>query len=264
MQLSALSTKSPIHEHIGNTLGDSSSVASINQQASTKAHEEAEIYQSTVIDYAIEWERIVTTRADFDLAETGKLHSKLNHYQNKVDSLRKSANAKETQGKASPARLTTKLERNEGKLNEAWKQHERSASKLCNLLEQVTERGWKDLYPLVLAMLDWEKARSSQDYDVFKRLPFVKEKLTTTYKAKNLTPDKEISGVPVVLAEPDASSDTTGSFHPEEDSSVTSVEPNEGEGEGDVTPQRPNVIEGKVTYDNITLASPKGVVHQLH
>jgi hypothetical protein len=42
-----------------------------------------------------------------------------------------------------PSELSEKLNRNEGKLEQAWKLHKESASTLCNLLDESTTGGWK-------------------------------------------------------------------------------------------------------------------------
>lgn len=69
-----------------------------------------------------------------------------------------------------PVKLEEKLERNQQKLEQAWKEHESAASMLCHLLEQVTHKGWKDLAPLCDKAMEWECDRAMHDYKVFTRL----------------------------------------------------------------------------------------------
>jgi hypothetical protein len=227
MKFSAFAAKTPIFKPIGDTpAGDS--VASVAAAASKETNARAASYQDRVVDYCIEWERVVTTRVDSELKETGELAEKLNHYQNKVTSLRSKVNGMEGRGKESPKKLSEKLVRNEKKLDQAWRAHERSASKLCNLIEAVTLQGWKDLYQLVKASLQWEVERASGEYDIFARLPQVMEELIEAYEKYTTPPEDEGSRVPVALADIDEiGSETTGSYNPDDDE-TGSIKSSEG------------------------------------
>jgi mRNA-degrading endonuclease HigB of HigAB toxin-antitoxin module len=174
VQLSELAMMTSLHDHVGNASG-LTSLASVHQVATEKARVGAEEYQKKIINYAIEWEHIVTTRVDEDMKNTNALHDALNHYQNKVDTLRKKVNAVENKGKESPAKLSEQLTRNEDKLKESWKVHEESASTLCNLLDEITTGGWKDLYPLITAALKWEVGRAKGEHDVYGKLSEVEK-----------------------------------------------------------------------------------------
>jgi hypothetical protein len=184
VQLSELAMKSPLHEHVGNATPGITSLSSVHQLAAEKARVGAEQYQKKIIDYAIEWERIVTTRVDEDFKKNKTLQDSFNHYQNKVDTLRKKVNAVENKGKESPARLSEQLARNEDKLKESWKIHEESASTLCNLLDEITTGGWKDLYPLVMAALQWEAGRATGEPDVYRKLSEVEKGMKSTFDEK--------------------------------------------------------------------------------
>jgi hypothetical protein len=230
MQLSELAMKSPLHEHVGNAPG-LTSLTPVHKLATEKARVGAQQYQKKIINYAIEWEQIVTTRVDEDLKENNKLHVKLNHYENKVDSLRKRVNAVENRGKESPTKLSEKLTRNEDKLKQAWKVHEESASTLCNLLDEITTGGWKDLYPLVMAALQWEVGRVTEEHDAYGKLSEVEKAMTSTFDEKASVPVVEqraekpsddsspsaAADAAAVTAAGDVDSDTTGSFHPPPD-----------------------------------------------
>jgi hypothetical protein len=166
--------------------------------ATDKRKVSAEQYQKNVIDYVTEWEQIVTTRVDEGSKETYALHRTLNHYQSKIDPLRKKVNAIESKGKGSPAKLSEKLVRNEGKLDEAWKLYETNASIHCNLLEEVTKHGWKDLYPLVKASLEWEAVRAAGENDVYAKLSEVEKNLTSVFEKNLMSTSNEKKTVAVV------------------------------------------------------------------
>jgi septal ring factor EnvC (AmiA/AmiB activator) len=223
VQLSELAMKSPLHDHVGNAPG-LTSLASVHQLATEKAKVGAQEYQKKIINYATEWEHIVTTRVDEDMKNTNALHVTLNHYENKVDTLRKKVNAVENRGKESPSKLSEKLTRNEDKLKEAWKVHEESASRLCNLLDEITTGGWKDLYPLVTAALQWEVGRATGEHDVYGKLSEVEKGMTATFDEKASVPvvEQRAERPPAAVASEDGDSDTTGSFHPPDVVSVSS------------------------------------------
>jgi hypothetical protein len=187
VQFSELAMKSPLHEHVGYALG-LTSLASVHKLATEKARVGAEQYQKKIINYAIEWEHLVTTRVDEDFKKNNALHETLNHYQNKVDALRKRVNAVENRGKESPTKLSEKLTRNEYKLKESWKVHEESASTLCNLIDEITTGGWKDLYPLVMAAMQWEVGRATEEHDVYAKLSEVERGTTSTFDKKASVP----------------------------------------------------------------------------
>ena len=135
------------------------------------------------------------------------------HYLKKVEGLRRIVNRKEESGKSVSTKLKEKLARNEMKLQSAWKSHERSASMLCNLLEQVTKRGWKDLAPLVLNCIQWEIERASGDFVTFSKLPAVAEILMETVSKANVPYADEVNDVVVALADDQSESEaTTGSY----------------------------------------------------
>ncbi len=186
MQLAALSTNFPLYEYVSSTRG--ASLASVHELVTKNANVSVQQYQQKIIDYAIEWEQIVTARVDDGLKKTNVFYQKLNHYQNKIDSLRKKVNAVENKGKESPAKLSEKLTRNEDKLKESWKVHEESASTLCNLLDEITTGGWKDLYPLVMAALQWEIGRATGEHDVYGKLSEVEKGMTSMFDEKASVP----------------------------------------------------------------------------
>ena len=213
MKLAAISAKSPISDSVGNTTKEGQSFASSIQAASKSTLSLTTIYQDSVVDYCIEWERVVTSLVDEGIKVTKKLHEGLLHYEKKVEILRRNVNSKEDSGKRVSAKLKEKSDRNETKLENAWKAHESSASMLCNLLEQVTKRGWKDLAPLVLNCIQWEIERASGDFVTFSKLPAVAEILTETVSKANVPYADEVNAVVVALADDQSESEaTTGSY----------------------------------------------------
>jgi hypothetical protein len=128
-------------------------------QACANDHE----YQSLIVDYVTEWEKIITERVDGELKHVRKLEADRRHYERKVEGLRQRTNELESKGKAVPKAQLDKLSRNEEKLKEAFTIHEREAGKLCALIEAVTHEGYKDLSPLVKNYLKWDINRVGRE-----------------------------------------------------------------------------------------------------
>jgi hypothetical protein len=235
VQLSALSKNSPLYQYVGNPRG--ASFASVQQLVTQHANVGVEHYQKNIIAYAIEWEQIVTARVDDGLKKTSVLYQNLNHYQNKINSLRKKVNAVENKGKESPTKLSQKLTRNEAKVKHSWELHEASASALCNLLEEITKGGWKDLYPLVLAALQWEVDRAAGEQDAYGMLSEVAKDMTSTFD--------EHASVPVVgqvAKDPSGGSSATDSGDSASDSSSDGDGDGDGDGDAYKTAESPELI----------------------
>lgn len=207
LKYSVLATKSPIFQSIGQTLGGDSLV-SVAQTASKETRGYAKLYDDEIVAYCIEWEHIVTTRVDSELKESSKLHDKLNHYQNKVDNLRSKATAAAEKSKAVPKKMGEKRTRNEDKLDTALRAYEQRSTAVCNLLEEVTERGWKDLYNLVKASTQWEIDRLSAEVNAFAKLPSVMHNLDETFD----TCESAHATTMPSTGDGDVASDTTGEY----------------------------------------------------
>lgn len=135
-------------------------------------------YQDTIIDYVTEWEAIVSKKVDSEVKYTQKLHKNLKHYEAKLEKLRKQVSSKEEKGGKAPPQMTEKLERNEIKLKDTWKEYEETATKTCHLLEEATKMGWKDLHPLIKAMIAFEYKRDTDEHALWGSLGNIKDKIS--------------------------------------------------------------------------------------
>ena len=124
-------------------------------------------FQYWVLDYVTKWEKDVTSKIDADLKDVKKLQQSRLHYEKKVDGLRQKLLGLESKNKEIPPTLTDKVNRNEMKLRDAWETHEHRAGLLCIMIEQVTDLGWVDLYPLVENLMKWEYNRSGKENVVY-------------------------------------------------------------------------------------------------
>jgi hypothetical protein len=159
------------------------SYVGVHEALSKNTHKEIRKYQDNIIDYVVEWERIVTARFEEENTERQRLNGVLNHYQTKVEGLRKDVNKKLDKGLSSPSRKTEKLSRNEDKLKIAWEEHEHSASRLCDLLQEATESGWKDLYPLVIAMMKFDSEKSADEREILSKMDEVEALVESSVEA---------------------------------------------------------------------------------
>jgi hypothetical protein len=130
------------------------------------------------------------------------------HYDKKVELLRRKTNDLEGRGKTSPRGNVMKLERNEEKLKVAFLSHEAAAGKLCALIESVINEGCKppidslcasslstrmnqpslsntpgiELYQLCRNYMKWESNRVARETDIYGQLAGAIDSLKATYK----------------------------------------------------------------------------------
>ena len=191
----------------------------------------------TIAQYCEDWESYVTSTVDAQLAENKKLHEHFNHYQQKVETLRKkeeaeadklqkkeekkaeAAAAASPNQKASPVappkrpttKLAEKLERNESKLNSAWKTYENSSAALCNLMEEVMKQGWQDLYPLVVETIQWEIRRASAKFELTTKYGATQAKMETAVHAAAKKRNNELAELRQALHGMSHSADSSSS-----------------------------------------------------
>ncbi len=157
------------------------SLAFVQQLAHAFAKRNSQEYENFILDYASEWHDIVTAMLDSEIDLVRQLQRRRFHYERKVGALRRRTNTIESRGKDVPAALGEKLLRNEQKLSHAWENHEQRATRLCALLEEVTENGWKDLYPLIQNTMKFEWNRVSRDMTSFGRLKILLNELNNHF-----------------------------------------------------------------------------------
>jgi hypothetical protein len=199
-EIADLSEKSPISIHVAGAMAGSAkkspeSYMGVHETLSKQTKSAMKKYQNTIVDYVEEWDRVLTTRVEEEQKETQRLNGVLNHYQTKVEGLRMVVNKQLDKGKQSPVRTTEKLSRNENKLKDAWEEHERAASRLCDLLQEATEHGWKDLYPLVVAMAKFDSEKSAEEQAILSKLDVVEALLLSTAEEE---PTEKVPPPPVV------------------------------------------------------------------
>ena len=93
MRLATVSSSTPLHEKIagqGGSAVDTSAatpgssnnndcLGAIHKLGFTQCRIDAGRYQDEIVDYVVEWERVVTTKVDASLDQVHELQTKLHH-----------------------------------------------------------------------------------------------------------------------------------------------------------------------------------------
>ena len=161
------------------------SYLSVYHQVSQQVNKYSDKYERDIVDYCTEWETVISKRVDAEVAAVKKLRESYNHYQVKVEGMRKKFNGQESKGKTVKDDMKEKLQRNETKLEEASSDYEAAAAPLCCLMEEVVEQVWKDLAPVLQSTMSWEADRSHKEAKLFQQLRSLEVDADAGNKAKS-------------------------------------------------------------------------------
>jgi hypothetical protein len=145
-------------------------------------------YPEHILNYAIEWERVISTRITTYLKQSEKLRVDLDHYQSKVEDLNKDANRTMNRGKNVNDREIEKLKRNEGKFVQARQDYDKFVNDLCGYMEEVLDRGYKDLHPMLVKMAQFDSTYSQEEANVLKSIGGVTRELMGFGTKNDLSP----------------------------------------------------------------------------
>eukprot|EP00531_Pseudo-nitzschia_arenysensis_P001273 CAMPEP_0116127256 /NCGR_PEP_ID=MMETSP0329-20121206/6749_1 /TAXON_ID=697910 /ORGANISM="Pseudo-nitzschia arenysensis, Strain B593" /LENGTH=552 /DNA_ID=CAMNT_0003621355 /DNA_START=102 /DNA_END=1760 /DNA_ORIENTATION=+ len=168
-QLAVLSKDTVLYESAGQTAGADRSTESVNSYFSiqegvtNKNSIYADKYKQFVVDYAQEWYKTITDRVGEGLKKAETMRVELDHYQSKVENLRQSANSTMAKGKQVDSKAAEKLTRNEDKLIKTRETTSTFINDLCLLMEEITERSWRDLHPLLVKCAQFETQVSGDE-----------------------------------------------------------------------------------------------------
>mmetsp|Transcript_7536 Transcript_7536/g.11397 ORF Transcript_7536/g.11397 Transcript_7536/m.11397 type:complete len:526 (+) Transcript_7536:175-1752(+) len=139
------------------------SFRSVHADLKTRTDAYVSKYNQFIVEYAVEWDKVVEARVSTGIRETERLRRDLSHYQGKVESLRASTNQTLSKGKQVKADTAEKLGRNEEKLVKAKEDYNKFATDMCVLIEEVTERSWKDLHPMLVKICQFDATMSADE-----------------------------------------------------------------------------------------------------
>jgi hypothetical protein len=196
--LASFSKQTPLWEAVGQMPGGDRpadsvcSYASVHDTLSAKTKSYAEKYQQHVIDYVVEWEKAVTTRIDTGLKKAEESRRDLDHYQKKVEAMRLTVNKALAQGKSVKSDNAEKLKRNEEKLIAAKQTYNKITSSLCILMEEVTERSWRDLHPLLIKVAQFDMTLAGDESRILANLQQAVNALKTVGAQSGISPQHRL------------------------------------------------------------------------
>ena len=200
--LNQVSRGSPLFDLVGGPADESNPVsfATVHYDYGTEASTRLDNYQEEVIAYVTDWERTVTTRVATELKHVEKRYKEFERYHLKVETLKSAVAKKKTVKDTDHA----KISRNESKLRTARKEYRRNLVSVTLLTEEVTERGWKDLLPLVVRMIEHDVETSNKTAELMGQLSKVQEELEALGQRYQMEEDEIFNGRLKVLLEEDA------------------------------------------------------------
>jgi hypothetical protein len=110
--------------------------------------------------------QIQATRIQTSLQESETLRREVDHYFFKTRNLEK----KFKRAKEPNKTLETTLVRNRNKYKKAKKLYDRHSNELCLLIEEMTERGWRDLFPVLLKLTQSDLYCATFEYELMCQL----------------------------------------------------------------------------------------------
>jgi len=146
------------------------SFASIVQTSYKLTKMYADQYDTQLIKYVEQWITTVSARVDSWMGEFADHTEKLTHYREKIEKLNHQVEMADTKQKTLPQRKLEKWERNKLKLNGAREAHDSYGESLYLLLEEIVERAWRDVFPVLLRTLEFQMNHSQDDAKVCTKL----------------------------------------------------------------------------------------------
>ena len=157
--------------------------------------------QEEMLDYVKHWDQVVTSRVCAELRYVKKLQSTWLSYEMKVDSLKASAAKKQTKNK--PVDMS-KVTRNETKLRRTRKEYNNNVIRNTILLEEIVLRGWKDLIPLLMKVLQYDTEVAKASATLIDPLQVLKDEIEAVCSRFDMADDVILGGRLKQLLEEDA------------------------------------------------------------
>ena len=194
--LKETSLESPLLDFLG---GDYSYEA-VHDECGRDMSARLKEYQVNVLTYVANWESTVTTRIATEIRHVDRLYKNFVRYHNKVESLQAAADKKKVVKDSD----LEKISRNESKLRTARKEYHRNLVSVTLLTEEVTERGWKDLVPLVIRIMNFDMESSGVTAERMSRLADLRKEMEALAKRFEMDEETIRNGRVGILLENDA------------------------------------------------------------
>jgi hypothetical protein len=155
---------------------DTESFAGVHQSAYNLSKKYHVQYGDYLIGYVENWERVVSTRINGLLIHYRELHENAQHYNKKVGVLLH----KVDKSKSVRHALAEKLDRNEIKEMGAVEARDTVGEHLYLYIEEVMERAWRDVFPLLLRACRFEADFNAAQATILSNLVTVAESIQVT------------------------------------------------------------------------------------
>ena len=152
-------------------------------------------FSSSVMDYFTLWQNTVTARINADYKMTDQLRRDADHYTDKVTSLKTQIDKLQSQAKPVPQDKTEKLQRNEQKHQEAVGAYHRSAKHLILVMEELVDRSWRDLHPLILKLLQFDLDHHFDESESLRDLQRAVDDLHHLQEDNQIPPDNRFNDI---------------------------------------------------------------------
>jgi len=150
-------------------------------------------FTENVINYVEEWERIICVRVTKNIQEADDMRRDLDHYELKVKGLQVDLNKQKSKGYTIEPKASVRIKRNEEKLFQAREKYQYFVKELLRLLQEVTDRGWKDLHPLLLKLVQFDWSISNDEYKICSNLKIAADQLRDMAPIYGLKPETRIN-----------------------------------------------------------------------
>lgn len=171
------------------------SYLSIHAKVSDKSKSYISKYAQFVVEYVLEWEKVISGRISVGLKKAEELRRDLDHYQQKVESLRQSANVSMAKGKMVDSKTAERLSRNEEKFMKSKQEYDLFATDLCILIEEVTERSWRDLHPLLIKLAQFDMTMSDDESKMMGQMSKVVKEMKDVALRTKLSPQPRLKDI---------------------------------------------------------------------
>ena len=187
--VATLSLNSPIFECAGQLSDEGAQVcsyASVHSSMSAQQKLFCDKYGQFVVNYAVEWERVLTDRISTGLKKTEQMRIELDHYEDKVKAIRVTVNVAIAKGKMVDPKLSERLRRNDEHFTSAKISYEKFVHTLAVLINEATLSSWKDLHPLLIKMTQYDVTVAKSEAKALSGLDIVVQKLKSFTQEHNL------------------------------------------------------------------------------
>jgi hypothetical protein len=142
----------------------------VQKQMVQRSQQYGQKFVEHIVSYTKEWDDATTARITGLQKEQERRRLDLEHYTRKVEGMRMNVNKAMAMGKKIPSDAQEKLQRNEIKLSQSKDGFEKYTHDFFLIINEVTDRAWKDLYPLLVKILQFDMTLASDEMKLYGNL----------------------------------------------------------------------------------------------